>query len=151
MIACPSCKRRVFTRRDILSSSLDGTVECRACGRLARLDVLSRWMIACVIAIILPAVLLYGGLFYSGHLFVASMVLIFGAWRVLSWFGYPLLTLEHATGSVGLDRRQSVFIVVVLLFTAVVIDGFMAARFDDAQTAEQPRAPNAVHRAKSAS
>src|SRR5690349_21461895 len=76
VIACPSCQRQVLTRLDILLATLDGRVQCPVCGRMARLDLMSRWMILCVLALSLPALLLYGGVFYSGHLFVVSMFII---------------------------------------------------------------------------
>jgi len=73
-IPCPGCKRPVFSLHDILYAPLDGTARCRVCGRFARLDLFSRWMISCAIAVILPALLLYWELFYSRHLFVISIL-----------------------------------------------------------------------------
>ena len=127
---CPSCKRKSFTRNDMLYASIDGTARCRACGRVARLDLLSRWMISCVIALVLPALLLYGNIFYSGHLFVVSLVTIVVGWRVLSLLAFPLLTLEVAPGNFTLQRRQSIFLAIVMLLVAAIIDGFMASRFE---------------------
>ncbi len=62
-IPCPGCKRPVFSLHDILYAPLDGTARCRVCGRIARLDLFSRWMISCAIAVILPALLLLLGAF----------------------------------------------------------------------------------------
>src|SRR4051812_27146931 len=94
MIACPGCKRHVITSNDVLFASLDGAVRCRACGKLGRLDLLSRWVVASVLALGLPMVLLYTNVFYSGHLFVVALTVILGGWRALAWVGLPLLSLE---------------------------------------------------------
>lgn len=128
-IACPSCKRHVITRRDFLYAPVDGTTKCRACGRLSRLDVFSRWMVACLIALVLPSVLLYGDVFYSGHLFLISMFLIFGAWRALTVIGLPVLALETVPDREPIGRKQSLVIAAVLLIGAMTVDGFMASRF----------------------
>ena len=144
MIACPSCKRRVITRRDVWYASLDGSVPCRACGRTARFDIFSRWVISCVIAILLPSLLLYGNVFYSGHLFLISMFIILGAWRVLSLIALPVLALEPVSGS-SIDRMQSLFIVGVLSIAAITIDVLMASRFETEQPMEEARASRAVH------
>lgn len=129
----------------MLYAALDGTVRCRFCGGVARLDLLSRWVISCVIALVLPIVLLYGGVFYSGHLFLISMCLIFGAWRILSWVGFPLLTLEAVAGNSSLDRKQSMLILAVLLVAAIMFDGFMSSRFDADDALETGRSPSAAH------
>lgn len=145
MIACPSCKRKIFTRRDMLYAALDGTAPCRACGRAARLDLLSRWMISCVLALILPTVLLYGGVFYSGHLFLVSIFVILGGWRILSLVGFPLLTLE-AAGDSAIDRRQSIVMLVVMLVIMIIMDGYMSSRFDSDNAPENGSSPSAAHR-----
>lgn len=146
MIACPGCSRRVFTRRDMLYATLDGTAQCRACGRIARLDLMSRWVLSCMIAIVLPTILLYGGVFYSGHLFVISMFIILGTWRLLSLLGFPYLKLEEAAGSSALDRRQSILMLAVLLAGAITIDAFMSSRFDSDNAPESGRSASAIHR-----
>ena len=110
MLACPRCRRPTFTRRDLVSTALDGTAQCRACGQPVRLDVFSRWLLSCVIALILPGVLLYGDLFYSGHLFVISLVFVFAAWTALSWVLCPLFTLERATTGRPIDRTTGILI-----------------------------------------
>ena len=142
---CPRCKRWGFTRRDLFCGPLDGTARCRACGGTARLDLLSRWVISCAIALILWNVLLYGGVFYSGHLFLVSMVVIFGLWRLLCAAVFPFIALEAVPDS-PFDRRKSVLAMVALLVAAMTFDSFMAARFEADDAAESARAPTAVNR-----
>ena len=144
MLACPHCKRRIITRRDILYAPLDGTARCRACGRYSRLDVFSRWVLSCLIALVLPALLLGWGIFYSGHLLVFSMIVIIGAWRAMAWLALPFLGLEHVPEHVPLDRRQSAIIVAALLSAAILLDRFMASRFERDDAA----APAAAHRVR---
>ena len=129
-IECPSCKRRTITRRDMLYARVDGTVTCRTCGRTARLDMFSRWAVSCVIALVLPSVLLYGDFFYSGHLFLVSIFFIFGAWRILTVIAGPFLALEVVAAPVVIDRRRTIFIVAVLLVAAMSVDGLMSSRFE---------------------
>jgi len=130
VIACPNCNRRVFTRRDMLYATLEGAARCRICGRTARLDVMSRWLMSCVLAIVLPAAYLYGGVFYSGHFFLISIFVIFGAWAILAFIGFPLLALEAAAGNASVDRKSGRLILAALLVSAIVIDGFIRARFE---------------------
>lgn len=130
MTACPHCKRRIFTRHDILFAAIDGAMQCRACGGMARLDTFSRWVISIVLSVFLPALFLQGQVFYSGHFFAVSIIVILGGWRILSWLGLPLFTLEAAEDRVSLRPRQSAFLVVALLTAAMVMDGFMSARFE---------------------
>jgi hypothetical protein len=139
LLACPGCKRRVFRAHDIFYAPLDGTAPCRACGRIARLDLFSRWMISCVIAVLLPGLLLYWELFYSGHLFVVSMVVILAAWRILTFLAFPLLALEEVAARSGVGRKQSFVILAILLSAAMVIDGFMSSRFESEQAGEVGR------------
>jgi hypothetical protein len=113
-----------------LYATLDGLAQCRFCGEAARLDLFSRWILACVVSLVLSAVLLYGGLFYSGHLFVISISIIFSAWAVLCWVGFPLLSLEAVPRASPLDRSKAVLILVALLVAATLIDSFMASRFE---------------------
>lgn len=128
--ACPGCKRHVFTRRDMLSARIDGTAQCRACGGVARLTSFGRWAISCVIALTLPSLLLYGGVFYSGHLFVVCLFFIFAAWRMLSVIALPLLSLEAVDDPVMLDRKRSAVLAGALLLGAIAVDGFMSSRFE---------------------
>jgi hypothetical protein len=130
LIACPSCTRRAFTRRDLLDSTVDGTAQCRFCGKLARLDIFSRWIMSCVIALVLSTALLYGGVFYSGHLFLISIVVIGGAWSGLSMIAFPYLKLEPTSGGPPIGRRHSLLIVAVLLIGATIVDGLMSSRFE---------------------
>jgi hypothetical protein len=138
-LACPGCKRRAFKVHDILYAPLDGTARCRGCGRIARLDLFSRWVISCTIAVILPGLLLYWELFYSGHLFVVSMLVILVAWRILTFAIFPLLALEEVASRSGVNRKQSVVILAVLLCAAMMIDGFMSSRFETEQAGEVRR------------
>ena len=138
-LACPGCKRRVFRVHDIFYAPLDGTARCRACGRIARLDLFSRWMISCVIAVLLPGLLLYWELFYSGHLFLVSMAVILAAWRVLTFLVFPLLALEEVQARSGVNRKQSFVILAILFSAAMVIDGFMSSRFESEQAGEVGR------------
>ena len=130
MIACPSCNRRVFSRSDMLHAVIDGAARCRACGRSARLDTLTRWLMSCVLAIVLPMLLLFGGVFYSGHLFLISMFIIFSAWAILSLVGFPFLTLEAAAAGAAVERSKSLLILAALLVAAIVIDGYIRTRFE---------------------
>lgn len=144
---CPSCKRWVFTRRDLFYGPLDGTAQCPACGATARLDLLSRWVISCAIALILWNVLLFGGVFYSGHLFLVSMVVIFGLWRLLCAAVFPMIALEAVPDS-PFDRTKSMLAIAVLLVAAIVFDGFMASRFESDDAPENGRTPSAAQRAR---
>jgi hypothetical protein len=130
MIACPSCKRRVFTRRDMLCATVIGEARCRICGRTACLDPFSRRVVTCVLAIVLPPLFLYGGVFFSGHLFLISIFVVFGGWRILTSAGLPFLALEEVAGRSPIDRRQSFLILVLLLAAAIAIDGIMSSRFE---------------------
>jgi hypothetical protein len=145
VLACPRCRRPTFTRRELVSTALDGTAQCRSCGQTVRLDVFSRWLLSCVIALILPGVLLYGDLFYSGHLFVISLIFVFAAWAALSWLCSPILTLEPATTGRPINRTTGILILVVLLAAGGIIDNFMAARFD-AEAVENTRSTSAAPR-----
>ena len=128
--ACPGCRRHVISRRDMLYAGLDGTARCRACRGAARLTPFGRWAIACVISLTLPSVLLYGGVFYSGHLFVVCLFFVFAAWRLLSILALPFLSLEAVDNPVMLDRKQSAVLAGALLIGAISVDGFMASRFE---------------------
>jgi hypothetical protein len=148
VIACPHCRRRIYTRRDILYATIDGRAQCRVCGRAARLDLASRWSISCLIAILLPVVLLFADVFYSGHLLVVSILVVTFAWRVLSFVGFPLLALEPATGTPAVERRQSVVIFAVMLAAAIALDGYIASRVSHDEALEHERAVSAVRSAR---
>jgi hypothetical protein len=139
MLACPTCKRRIITRRDILYAPLDGTARCRACGGYSRLDIFSRWIVSCMVALTLVAMHLSAGVFYSGHLLLVSICFIFGAARVMSWMGLPAFALEPVPPHLPLDRRQSMIILGALLITAIALDGFIATRFEADDGAAAPR------------
>jgi len=143
VIACPTCNRRVITRRDLLYANLDGTARCRACGRTARVDPFGRWIISCLLVMVLATLLLYCGLFYSGHLFLISIVFVLGGWRALSWSFAHILTLEPVPEGSPFDRKNGVVVFVVLLVAAIAIDGVMSSRFEpeDAQEAQDARQP----------
>ena len=85
---------------------------------------------SCLLALVLPIVLLYGDVFYSGHLFLVSIFVIVGGWAFLSWIGFPFLSLETVPGSAPLNPRVSIVILLVLLFAAMMFDAFMRSRFD---------------------
>lgn len=144
MIPCPSCKRRIITRRDILHAPIDGSVRCRACGEHSRLDMFSRWVISCLVALTLSAVHLSAGVFYSGHLLAASIVLIFGGARAIAWAGLPAFRLEPVPSHVPLDRRQSAIIFGALLITALALDAFIASRFEKDDGAAAPQSVQQV-------
>ena len=130
MSACPACKRRTFTRHDFLGAGLDGTAKCRACGQVARLDAMSRFFVTGVLVLLLWMILLYGNILFSGYLFIFSTIVIFGGWRLLTAAALPLITLEKAPRGTCLDRRQSVFILAIMIVVALVIDGLMSYRSD---------------------
>ena len=100
-------------------------------------------MISCVIAILLPvAVLLYGDVFYSGHIILIAAFLVLGAWRILSFVAFPFLSLEVVARTRSIDRAGSILTLVVLLVAAIALDGFIASRFepDDALAGRSPSA-----------
>ena len=145
-LACPGCKRRMFTLNDVLYAPLDGTAQCRACGRIARLDLFSRWVISCAIAVLLPALLLYWEMFYSGHLFVVSLLVILVAWRIMTFLIFPLLALEEVAARSGVNKKQSFVILAILLSAAMMIDGFMSSRFESDEAAEVRRVTSSQSR-----
>ena len=130
----------------MLYGAIDGAMRCRACGETAQLDVFSRWVVSIMIALCLPGVLLYGQVFYSGHLFVISMILVLGGWRLISCIGLPFFALEPARDRVTLHPKQSAFILAALLIGAGVMDAFMSSRFEAGEPIEQAGAPGAVSR-----
>jgi hypothetical protein len=146
VIACPSCRRRVFSRSDILHATLRGSTQCRWCGRTLRLDLLSRWVLSCLLAILLPNALLYGDIFYSGHLFVVSMFLIYAGLALFSYVGFPLLSLEIAPEANPLNRRQSALLAGIILAAAIAIDGFIGLKIDADGALEKQGAPSAAYR-----
>ena len=113
----------------MLHAIIDGGARCRSCGRTARLDTLTRWIMSCALALVLPSLFLFFGVFYSGHLFVISMIIILGAWALISIVGFPFLTLEVAASAV-IDRSKSLWVLAALFAAALVIDGYMRTRFE---------------------
>ena len=103
-------------------------------------------MISCVIAILLPAALLYGNVFYSGHIILISTFLVLGAWRILSFIAFPFLSLEVVARGRSLDRAESILILVLLLTATIVLDGFIASRIDSDEALAKERSSTAVHR-----
>ena len=144
MIACPACKRRVVSQRDILNVRVDGHVKCPACGQLARLDSMSRCCVGCIVALLLFMTLLHGGFFYSHYLFLISTVFILGCPRILAAAALPLLTLERAPGSTRFTRRQNLATLGIMMVVAVAIDGLMSYRSpaDNAYAAAAPATPH---------
>lgn len=145
-IDCPSCERGGFTRRDMLWANVDGSACCTACGGTVRLDLFGRWVLSCLMAIVLPTVLLYGNVFYSGHLFLVSIAVIFGVWRGLCFLMLPYLTLEPAPVAFPVGRRTNLVMMGVLLAGAVSIDAMMASRFESPELAPEVRSARAVDR-----
>ena len=142
---CPHCKRLTFERRDVLRAAVDGAMRCPACGGVARLDLFSRWVISIVIAVILPGILLWGNVFYSGHLFVVSMIVILAGWRGLSAILLPILALEPTVDNATLRPKHSAYVLSALLAGAVVIDVFMYSRFET-EPIEQAGSTEAIPR-----
>jgi hypothetical protein len=130
VITCPNCNRRALTGRHLLYASFEGEAECPSCGRASRLDLPSRWILSCMLAIVLPGVLLWGNVFYSGHLFIVSILVVLGGWRLLSCVGAPILSLERVPTRSSVDGRHAVLVVAVMLTTATVLDAFIASRFE---------------------
>ena len=127
----------------MICASLDGTIRCRACGRSARLDTLSRWVISCIIALLTPAFFLYGGVFYGGHFFIFCILVTVGAWRALTFITFPFLTLEPTAPAV-FDRKHGILTLVALALTAIVLDGYMASRINAEDAKENERSASAV-------
>ena len=129
----------------MLHASLRGTTRCRCCARTLRLDVVSRWMLSCMLALLVPYALLYGNVLYSGHLFVVSIFLIYAGLALLSYIASPLLGLEVAPERAVLNDNQSALVAALVLAAALVIDGFIAAKIE-AESGRQQRAPAPVER-----
>lgn len=130
----------------MLHATLHGTTRCRWCGRTLRLDVLSRWLLSCVLAILLPYALLFGNIFYSGHLFLVSIFLIYSGLAIMSYLGSPLLGLEVAPDHIALNRRQSALLAGIVLVAAIVMDGVIASKIDADAALEKQRTPSAAYR-----
>jgi hypothetical protein len=129
----------------MLYATLRGTTQCRWCGRALRLDLLSRWMLSCTLAVLLPNALLYGNVFYSGHLFVVSIFLIYSGLAVLSFLGSQLLALEVAPERAALNRKESALLAGIVLAAAIVMDGVIAYKIDADAALENQRAPSAAY------
>ena len=130
----------------MLYATLNGLTKCRFCGRTAQLDMLSRWIISCAIALVLPGLLLYGNVFYSGHLFLVSILVIFGGWGILSYIASPVLTLEAVPDSAYIERSKSIAMLAAVLVAAIGFDSFMASRFESEEALENGRSQSAVNR-----
>jgi hypothetical protein len=130
----------------MLHATLRGRTRCRWCGRTLRLDMLSRWMLSCMLALLLPNALFYGDVFYSGHLFLVSICLIYSGMAILSYLGSPLLGLEVAPDTPALNRRQGAVLAGILLAAALLLDGFIASKIDADNARERERAPGSVSR-----
>jgi hypothetical protein len=130
MIPCPACKRRIFSGREMLGTGLDGRAKCPACGGLARLDSMSRCLLACVLALLLWMLLLHGNIFESGYLFLFSTIVIISGWRLLCAAALPLLALEKVAGNTCFNRRQNIVMLAALIVTSIAIDGLMSYRSD---------------------
>ena len=144
--ACPGCGKRVFTRRDLVYTALEGSGACRSCGQSARLDMFSRWLLSCVIALSLSSLLLYCDLFFSGHLFVISCAFIFLAWGALAWLCSPIITLERARSEPRIDRKTGMLVLVVMIAAAGIFDTFMASHFETPDKLETVHSSTATQR-----
>jgi hypothetical protein len=142
MIGCPSCKRRSFSHVEMLAASLDGALQCPACGELARLDTMSRCVVACLLAIVLSILLLYGNIFYSGYLFAISTIFVLAGWRVLCAMLLPIMSLEKSPESTRFDRRQNMVTLAILIFAAIAFDGFMTSPTDADRARMNAASPN---------
>jgi hypothetical protein len=130
MIACPACNRPSYSSREMLGAAPAGGTRCPACGEVARLDPMSRCVVACALAMLLWVMVLYGNLFYSGYLFLFSTLVILAGWPLLSAAALPLLSLERSPDGLCLDRRQSVAMAAIMIACAVAIDAVLAYRSD---------------------
>jgi hypothetical protein len=128
MIACPECKRRVFGQAELLWANLDGSVKCPACGAFACLDQFSRLLVACPLSLLLWMAVLYWDILFSGYLFLFSTIVILAGWRLLSAAAMPALALEKSRDGRVFDRKHTLVSLVVMIGTAVAIDGFMSYR-----------------------
>ena len=99
-----------------------------------------------MLALLLPNALLYGGVFYSGHLFVISIFLIYCGLAILSYIGSPLLGLEVAPDRAALNRRQTALLAALVLGAALVLDGFIASKIESESELEKQRAPASASR-----
>jgi hypothetical protein len=127
-------------------TALEGTGACRSCGQSARLDMFSRWLLSCLIALSLSSLLLYCNVFYSGHLFVVSCVFIFVAWGTLAWLCSPIITLERAPPEPRIDRTTGMLVLVVMIAAAGIFDAFMASRFEAPDKLEHAHSSEATQR-----
>ena len=105
-------------------------VTCPVCGEYARLDNLSRCLVTCLLAFMLWLLMVQLQLFYRGYLFVFSMLVILGGWRLLAAATLPLLSLEKAQSRSAFDRRRSVVTVMIMMLVAIAIDGLLSYRSD---------------------
>jgi hypothetical protein len=103
-------------------------------------------MLSCTLAILLPNALLYGNVFYSGHLFLVSIFLIYCGLATLSYLGFQLLALEVAPDHAVLYRRQAALLGGILLVAASVMDGYIAFKIEADNALENQRAPSAAYR-----
>lgn len=109
---------------------------------------MSRCLVACMLALLLCMMLFYGNLFYSGYLFVFSMIVILGGWRLLSAALLPLLSLEKVPGGTCFDRRQSIVTLAIMIVVAIVIDGLMSYRSDADKARANAASPSASARSE---
>ena len=96
-----------------------------------------------MIALLMPAFFLYGGVFYGGHFFIFCVFATMGAWRALTFITFPFLTLE-ATAPASFGRRHGLLTLVALALTAIVLDGYMAARINAEDAKENERSASAL-------
>ena len=63
------------------------------------------------------------------HHALAAKQRIFGGWVVLSYIGFPFLTLEAFDGGAPIDRKAGVVVMLILVAAAMMFDAFMWSRF----------------------
>lgn len=125
MLTCPGCNRKIFTVGDILRLEVDGELKCRSCGRAAQLDLKSRLLISCLLALVFSALTLYTSIFYTGHFVLISTLLILVGWTLLALAVFPLLELNIARGARFLNRWRTLLIWAVFLVGAAAVDNYM--------------------------
>ena len=77
---------------------------------------------------------------------VGISVVVLGAWRILSVVAFPFLSLEAVAHSRSIDRAPSILTLVVLFIAALVLDGFIASRFDSNDALANESSSTAVRR-----
>ena len=97
-------------------------------------------------ALLLPALLLYGGFFSDIFFFVLSLFIIF-CWENCFRRVVPPSGPETGGREFTIYIGKSLLVLAVLVLGAVILDAYMASRFDtDDALEDDGRTPSAVHR-----